>query len=244
MAACRRLRAGGASTVPGARPPKGARLLFKTPASSLSRPGSFAMAGQVDFRAQKRQRERGRVLQLARRMPMLPNALKIVVAGAALIAVANRGGAADEKMQEKMVLLPSAVKWGDPPPTLPKGTKLTVLTGDPSQPGAFVLRVYFPANTLVAPHTHKTAENLTVISGELYHQMGEKLDRNCGDQMKQGAFVYLPAMMPQSVWTKDENAVVQVTGTGPFGLDYINPAEPICVIRCAASLNGATDHHM
>ena len=74
-----------------------------------------------------------------------------------------------------MILLPSAdaIKWGDPPPTLPKGTKLTVLTGDPSQPGPFVLRVYFPANTVVAPHIHKTAENLTVISGELYHQMGE-----------------------------------------------------------------------
>jgi len=185
------------------------------------------MAGQVDFRAQKRQRERRRVLQLTKRMPMLPNTLKIVVTGIALISVANRAGAADEKMHEKMVLLPSAdaIKWGDPPPTLPKGTKLTVLIGDPSQPGAFVLRVYFPANTLVAPDTHKTAKNLTVISGELYHQMGEKLDTNRGDQLKQGAFVYLPAMMPHSVWTTGENTVVQVTGTGPFGLDYINPAD-------------------
>jgi len=155
---------------------------------------------------------------------MLPNALKIVVVGVALIVVADGAGAADEKMHEKMTLLPSAIKWGDPPPTLPKGTKLTVLIG-PSQPGAFVLRVYFPANTLVAPHTHKTAENLTVISGELYHQMGEKLDTIRGDQLKQGAFVYLPAMMPHSVWTKGENTVVQVTGTGPFGLDYINPAD-------------------
>jgi quercetin dioxygenase-like cupin family protein len=156
-------------------------------------------------------------------MAMPPNALKIVVAGAAFIAVANRAGAADEKM----ILLPSAdaIKWGDPPPTLPKGIKLAVLTGDPSQPGPFVLRVYFPANTVVAPHTHKTAENLTVISGELYHQMGEKLDKNSGDQMKLGAFVYLPAMMPHSVWTKEENTVAQVTGTGPFGLDYINPAD-------------------
>jgi hypothetical protein len=119
-------------------------------------------------------------------MSMLPNALKIVVASVALFVVADRAGAADEKMREKIVLLPNAdaIKWGDPPPTLPKGTKLTVLTGDPNQPGPFVLRVYFPANTVVAPNTHKTAENLTVISGELYHQMGEKLDANSGDQLK------------------------------------------------------------
>jgi hypothetical protein len=49
--------------------------------------------------------------------------------------------------------------------------------------------------------------------------------RNSGDQLNLGAFVYLPAMMPHSVWTKGENTVVQVTGTGPFGLDYINPAD-------------------
>jgi hypothetical protein len=35
--------------------------------------------------------------------------------------------------------------------TLPKGTKLTVVTGDPGQPGPFVLRVYFPANTVSLP---------------------------------------------------------------------------------------------
>ena len=33
---------------------------------------------------------------------MLPNTLKIVVTGIALISVANRAGAADEKIQEKM----------------------------------------------------------------------------------------------------------------------------------------------
>jgi hypothetical protein len=43
-------------------------------------------------------------------------------------------------------------------------------------------------------------------------------------------------MMPHSVSTKGETTVVQVTGTGPFGLDYIDPADdpgkkwPICVI--------------
>ena len=52
-------------------------------------------------------------------MPMLPNALKIVVAGVAFFVVADRADAADEKMREKMVLLPNAdaIKWGDPPPT-------------------------------------------------------------------------------------------------------------------------------
>ena len=84
---------------------------------------------------------------------MLPNALKIVVVGVALIVVADGAGAADEKMHEKMVLLPSAdaIKWGDPPATLPKGTKLTVLIGDPSQPGHLCCASTFPPTRSLLP---------------------------------------------------------------------------------------------
>jgi hypothetical protein len=45
---------------------------------------------------------------------MLPNALKIVVAGVAFFVVADRADAADEKMREKMVLLPNADAMGRP----------------------------------------------------------------------------------------------------------------------------------
>ena len=133
--------------------------------------------------------------------------------------------AADD--MEKMTLLPSggAIKWGEAPSNLPKGVQLTVLAGDPSKSGLFVLRVNAPPNTVIAPHMHKTAENLTVLSGMLYHEMGTKLDTKGGDKLTSGAFVYLPAEMPHSVWTTSEGAVIQVTGTGPFGLDYVNPAD-------------------
>jgi quercetin dioxygenase-like cupin family protein len=126
-----------------------------------------------------------------------------------------------------MVLLQSdaAVKWQPGPPNLPKGTEIAVLLGDPGKSGPFVLQVRFPAHTVVAPHTHATAENLTVISGELYHQMGEKLDQSRGDIMHAGGFTYLPANMPHSVWTEGDGSVVQVTGTGPFGLNYVNPTD-------------------
>ena len=55
--------------------------------------------------------------------------------------------------------------------------------------------------------------------------MGETLDRGQGQQLSAGGFVYLPGGMPHSVWTTAEPAEVQVTGTGPFGLNYANPAD-------------------
>ena len=146
---------------------------------------------------------------------------------AAAVAAMALGSPVFAEDADSMTLVPSdaAVKWQPGPPDLPKGTQIAVLTGDPSKPGPFVLRVKFPAGTVVAPHRHATAENLTVISGDLYHQMGERLDKLQGQVMHPGGFVYLPGGMPHAVWTAGNGSVVQVTGTGPFGVNYVNPAD-------------------
>ena len=77
--------------------------------------------------------------------------------------------------------------------------------------------------------------------------MGEKLDANSGDQLKPGAFVYLPATMPHSVSTKGETTVVQ---PAPDHLDSTTSILPTIRTKVAhmryrvrASLNGASDHH-
>ena len=149
----------------------------------------------------------------------------LMIAGVAATVGLTLPALADE--MEHMIMVPSdsAVKWAPAPASLPKGTELSVLAGDPGKPGPFVLRVKFPANTIVAPHTHATPENLTVISGVVFHSTGEKLDKSEGKQLTQGGFVYLPADMPHSVWTAGEGSEVQVTGTGPFGLHYVNPSD-------------------
>ena len=126
-----------------------------------------------------------------------------------------------------MSIVPSndAIDWKPEPAILPKGSQLVVLNGEPGKPGPFVLRVKFPPHTIVAPHTHATAENLTVLSGTLFHDMGKMLDTARGVKVEATGFVYLPADMPHSVWTTDAEAIVQVTGTGPLGLNYVNPAD-------------------
>ncbi|RAI57970.1 cupin domain-containing protein [Roseicella frigidaeris] len=146
----------------------------------------------------------------------------LAIIGATVLAT---DGLAEEHGQ--MVLLPagSAVAWQAGPADLPKGTQIAVLAGDPGKPGPFVLRVKFPPNTTVAPHRHATAENLTILTGDVYHGMGETLDRQHGERLAPGGFVFLPGMMPHSVWTTSAEAIVQVTGTGPFGLLYVNPAD-------------------
>ena len=149
--------------------------------------------------------------------------LRLVIAAIVAVAATGQGAVAEDGSHMTLMRGEAAIKWQAAPADLPKGSQIVVLAGDPGKPGPFVLRVKFPPDTVVAPHRHATTENLTVLSGDLYHGMGEKLDKARGERMGPGGFVYLPGNMPHSVWTASAESVVQVTGTGPFGLIYVNP---------------------
>ncbi|GJE46791.1 cupin domain-containing protein [Methylobacterium soli] len=119
----------------------------------------------------------------------------------------------------------ASVAYQPGPPNLPRGTRIALVAGDPAKPGPFVLRVMFPADTVVAPHTHAQAETLTILSGSIYHQHGKTLDKTAGQLLRAGGFVFLPQDMPHALWTTNEPVELQVNGTGPFGLNYINPTD-------------------
>jgi quercetin dioxygenase-like cupin family protein len=116
------------------------------------------------------------------------------------------------------------LKWGDAPPSLPKGGKVAVLNGDPGKAGPFTLRLMAPAGYSIAPHMHSRDENLTVISGTLYLSMGDKADKSHGHALTAGGYHYLPAKTNHYAYTKAAT-VVQVSGEGPFDIVYVNPAD-------------------
>ena len=128
---------------------------------------------------------------------------------------------ADTADEMKMVN-PNTIKWGDAPPSLPKGAKVAVLHGDPGQPGPFTMRLSAPAGYKIAPHTHTQAEQLTIVSGALYLGMGDKADAATAHVLRTGGFHYLPGKTPHYAYTKTAT-VVQIDGQGPFDLNYINP---------------------
>ena len=116
----------------------------------------------------------------------------------------------------------SDLKWGPAPPAFNAGAQMAVVDGDPTKPGPFVIRAKFPAGFKVMPHWHPTDENVTVISGTLAAGMGEKWDDAAMKTFTAGAFARMPKKSPHYVQAKEET-VVQVHGTGPFVLTYVNP---------------------
>src|SRR5881227_926181 len=58
-------------------------------------------------------------------------------------------------------LTPDALAWTDGPPTLPPGSKMAVLEGNPKADGMFTMRVRIPAGSAIPPHWHPRQERVT-----------------------------------------------------------------------------------
>ena len=124
----------------------------------------------------------------------------------------------------QMSMNPADIKWGDAPPSLPKGAKIAVLSGDPGKSGPYVARIMVPAGYKIPPHWHSQTENLTILKGTLYLGDGDKLDTAHGHAVKVGGFHYLPANAHHYAYTKSAT-VLQIHGDGPLDINYVNPAD-------------------
>ena len=163
------------------------------------------------------------------------NRNKLTVIASAALALASLAVAAEQKTKEpqksapeadaKHVLLtPADLQWGEAPGGLPAGAKLAVLEGDPTKKGPFTIRLQMPDGYKIMPHTHPTAEKVTVISGTGFLGMGAKFDDAAAKQMEPGTFAIMPAGMQHFAFAKGET-IVQISGKGPFEIKYVNPAD-------------------
>jgi mannose-6-phosphate isomerase-like protein (cupin superfamily) len=123
-----------------------------------------------------------------------------------------------------VVATPGSITWGPAPAVLPAGAKAAVLEGDPSQAGAFTLRVWMPDGYTIPPHFHPVTEHVTVVQGTFLVGMGDKLDPSKFSELPVGSFGAIPPGMRHFARAKGE-VILQLHGTGPWGLTYVNPAD-------------------
>ena len=120
------------------------------------------------------------------------------------------------------------VQWKEAPPVLPDA-QISVLYGDPTKEGVFVMRLKFPANYRVPPHTHPVDEIVTVIAGEFNIGMGKEFDAAQTKPYTAGALIAMPPETAHFVYT-DQETVVQISTRGPWALKYINPDDKAQVV--------------
>lgn len=144
--------------------------------------------------------------------------MRVLTAVALLVCLAARA----EPPPGTIQFAQDQLQWRAGPPTLPKGVETVVLEGDPRQPGLFTMRLRAPAGTRLAPHTHAQPERVTVLAGAIGVGFGTMYDQTRLRVFRAGDYYVNPPGAPHYVSFAQES-VVQITGQGPWTLDYLSP---------------------
>jgi quercetin dioxygenase-like cupin family protein len=132
-------------------------------------------------------------------------------------AFAQHGGGAHT------MVLPSDLKWGDVP-SLPRGAKIAVIEGPMNQAVPFMIRLKFPKDYQIPAHSHPAVERVTVLSGTFHMGTGDKFDKAKTHALPTGSIAIMQIGTNHFAWVSEET-IVQLNGTGPWGINYVNPAD-------------------
>lgn len=123
-----------------------------------------------------------------------------------------------------VMVTPSEMRWADGPPSIPAGATFAMIEGDPKNAALFTMRLKLPAAYRIPAHWHPADEHVTVISGTFHMGMGDKLDTAKGKALGVGSFAVMPTKTHHYAWTNEET-IIQLHGMGPWGINYVNPAD-------------------
>ena len=88
----------------------------------------------------------------------------------------------------------------------------------------FTIRIKLPADYKIPAHWHPAIEHVTVLSGTFNLGMGDKLDPTKTKALPAGSMAIMQPKTNHFGWTKEET-IVQVHGVGPWGVNYVDPAD-------------------
>ena len=148
--------------------------------------------------------------------------LSTTVCSLALLLAAPMSGFAGSESDEGRTWNQGDLKW-EPNPRVP-GLGVARMIGHGKEAGKYTYRVKFPKGRVVQSHSHPDDRYYTVISGTWKIGFGEKYDESKLITLTAGGFYTEPAGVPHFVATPDGEAIVQVSGTGPTTIHYVDPA--------------------
>ena len=111
------------------------------------------------------------------------------------------------------------LQWS-PPPLLPPGALLAVVSGDPTAPGESTLELSMPNGYRIPPHSHPSYEHVEVKEGTLLVGMGDRIDPKQTRALTVGDSATAPAGMHHWSIAKGRT-VLAVTFNGPYTITYV-----------------------
>ncbi len=105
------------------------------------------------------------------------------------------------------------------------GVKSSVIYGDPTKPGIYVVRNIFPPGIMSSPHTHNQDRYVTVIRGTWHTGTSANWDPSGTVGLTAGSFMFHPAGGVHFDGSLKEEVEVQIIGMGPVTNDFLYPKE-------------------
>lgn len=147
----------------------------------------------------------------------------ILATAALLLAATSSVAETPYRGDGHMMLTPSEMTWG-PIASMAAPAQISVIEGDLGAAVPFTVRLTLPADYEVLPHVHPAYERVTVISGTFHFAHGEEFDRSATTELPAGSVAIMAPGEPMFGYVS-EDTVIQLHGTGPWGIEYIRPED-------------------
>ncbi|MFW5834379.1 MAG: cupin domain-containing protein, partial [Pseudomonadota bacterium] len=122
-----------------------------------------------------------------------------------------------------MMVTPDALEWTGIG-SMAAPAEMAVIEGDLSAEEPFTFRLRLPDGYEIRPHVHPAYERVTVLEGTLHFAHGEDFDRDATTRLPEGGVAIMAPGEPMFGYAEGD-VVIQLHGTGPWGITYIDPAD-------------------
>ena len=140
--------------------------------------------------------------------------LSQLLAAVALGLAATAPGLASETVNDQ------DLKWSYMP-GFARPIEVAIVSGDPNQPGPYVIRLRMPSGMKIAPQRHPDDRELTIIKGIFWSATGESYNWREMNEYKAGTVLQKPAGEPHYGWART-GVILEEKGTGPTKIEYVH----------------------
>lgn len=103
--------------------------------------------------------------------------------------------------------------------------QVIVIHGDPSKPGLYTILLKVAANTKIPAHLHPDDRIGTVVAGTWYFGYGDVFDESKLKKLSVGSIYSELPDQNHFAMTRGDAVIVEITGYGPSGVTYVDPAD-------------------
>ncbi|MBX9962239.1 MAG: cupin domain-containing protein [Burkholderiales bacterium] len=112
------------------------------------------------------------------------------------------------------------LKWSFVP-GFARPIEVAVVSGDPNQPGPFVIRMRMPSGMKIAPQRYPDDRELTILKGIFWSAEGESYNWKEMNEYKAGTVIQKPTGKAYYGWARTA-VVLEEKGTGPTKIEYVH----------------------